>query len=340
MSDYTNDMKVVMELPREQWSDFVWGHPKGNIFQCPEIHEVWKRTEKSHPFLISVINKNNEILGILQGEIQKEYLGILGRFTARSIVWGGPIVINDNQEILDFMQKKYILYIGKKVIYSQFRNFWKQEEIDRNCFKKNGFQFESHLNIIVDLKKTEEELWKEVHSKRRNEIRRAKREGTSVRELKSKNEIEEAFQILSDVYKNARVPMHDFSLFRAAYEILHPKGMVHFFGAFNNGNLIGTIFVLCYKDRVYDWYAGSLREYYQLYPNDILPWEVFLWARDNGYKFFDFGGAGRPDNPYGVRDYKKKFGGEMVIFGRYEKIHKPLMMKFGKLGLKIWKRIR
>ena len=36
-----------------------------------------------------------------------------------------------------------------------------------------------------------------------------------------------------------------------------------------------------------------------------------------------FGGAGKPDKPYGVRDYKLKFGGQLVNWGRFEKVHKP-----------------
>ena len=74
------------------------------------------------------------------------------------------------------------------------------------------------------------------------------------------------------------------------------------------------------------------------YPNDLIPWEVFLWGKENGYKLLDFGGAGKPDIPYGVREYKRKFGGELVNYGRFTHIHKPILMAFGIFVLWIWQK--
>jgi lipid II:glycine glycyltransferase (peptidoglycan interpeptide bridge formation enzyme) len=41
-------------------------------------------------------------------------------------------------------------------------------------------------------------------------------------------------------------------------------------------------------------------------------------------------GAGKPDEGYGVRDFKAKFGGELVEHGRYLYLCKPMMYKLGK----------
>ena len=48
-------------------------------------------------------------------------------------------------------------------------------------------------------------------------------------------------------------------------------------------------------------------------------------------------GAGVPDKPYGVRDFKMEFGGEVVEYGRYLHIRKPLLYKIGKWGVRILK---
>jgi len=332
--------RIVRELNKKEWSEFVNNNHHGNIFQTPEMFEVLKKTKNNEPKLFAAINiESKKIIGILISVIQKEYSGIIGSFTARSVIWGGPLVINDNKEINETLINYYNENIKRKAIFSQFRNLWNQES-NRNYFENNGFEYEEHLNILIDLKKSEEELWKNVYSKRRNEIRRAKKEGTTVKELNDEHGIKEAYNILKEVYDMASLPLHDWSMFEATCKILYPKNMVKFFGAFNEGKLIGTIIVLCYKDMIYNWYAGSLRQYYNKYPNDLLPWEVFLWGKKNGYKIFDFGGAGKPNVPYGVRDYKKKFGGVFINFGRFEKIHKPTFMKFGRVGLKFWQKLR
>jgi len=341
-SSYFADDKyrIVNEIERRQWSDFVRHHPRGNIFQTPEMFDVFKATKNNEPVLTAAVDdKGNRVVGVLISVIRKEYAGVAGSFTARSITWGGPLVADDKREILELLVEQYNKIIKRKVIYSQFRNLWDQENFIA-AFKKKSYNYEEHLNIHVDLGKTEKELWKEVNSKRRNEIRRAKREGTTFKELTSKDEIDRAYRILKEVYTRAKLPLLDKSLFNAALKILHPKGMIKFFGAVNQNKIIGTIVVLCYKERLYNWYAGSLKKYYDKYPNDLLPWEVFLWGGKKGYEIFDFGGAGKPGKPYGVRDYKKQFGGELVNFGRYEKIHKPAFMKLGKFGLKLWQMVR
>ena len=39
------------------------------------------------------------------------------------------------------------------------------------------------------------------------------------------------------------------------------------------------------------------------------------------FERYDFGGAGWPNVPYGVRDFKASFGGELVCYGRYRKVY-------------------
>jgi len=319
---------------REKWSEFVQNHPRGNIFQTPEMYEIYGQARNNETHIGAVLNAQGNILGILSSVVQEDFRGFLGYFTARAINWGGPLIVHDDPGVLSYLLGQYNRQFKKKVIFSQFRNFWDQEE-SKSVFVSRGYGYQEHLNFLVDLELNEDELWKRVHSKRRNEIRRAKKEGTRVQEITGETGIIEAYAILGKVYKKAGLPLHHQSLFMTAFRELHPPGMIRFFGAYLQDKLIGTMVVLCFKDTLYDWYAGSLRQYYNKYPNDLLPWEVFLWGKRQGYKTFDFGGAGHPDKPYGVRDYKKKFGGRQVCFGRYTRVHKPLLMKTGTLGLKI-----
>jgi len=114
---------------------------------------------------------------------------------------------------------------------------------------------------------------------------------------------------------------------------------VHFFGAYFEGKMIAGQVRLCYKDLVYAWYSGSDSDYLQKRPNDFLLWNVLLWSKENGYQVFDFGGAGKPGIPYGVRDYKLKYGGELVNNGRFVKTHKPLFMYIGKIVYFVYRKI-
>ena len=67
------------------------------------------------------------------------------------------------------------------------------------------------------------------------------------------------------------------------------------FCAYYEGEIIGCMLALAFKDKIYDFYAGSIKKFYNKYPNDLIPWEVFIWGKENGYRVFDFGGAGKPN---------------------------------------------
>ena len=53
---------------------------------------------------------------------------------------------------------------------------------------------------------------------------------------------------------------------------------------------------------------------------------------------YDFGGAGKPDEEYGVRDFKAKFGGELVCYGRNTCVHAPVLLQFSRFGYDILRR--
>ena len=59
-------------------------------------------------------------------------------------------------------------------------------------------------------------------------------------------DIDKIYQILSEVYNNAKLPLADITLFESAYKVLSPKGMIKYFRAFNNNENIGVICILAY----------------------------------------------------------------------------------------------
>ena len=51
-------------------------------------------------------------------------------------------------------------------------------------------------------------------------------------------------------------------------------------------------------------------------------------------------GAGTPNEAYGVRDFKAKFGGKEVEHGRFLCVTKPILYMIGVIGVKILKAIK
>jgi serine/alanine adding enzyme len=228
-----------------------------------------------------------------------------------------------------------------KVIYSQFRNLW-DAKLVKTGFTKQGYSYEEHLDFHFDLQQGKEALWNAIHPTRRKQINRGLKRGvrTQLIDANQGKELDACFAILKQVYREAKLPYPGINYFRNAIRILGSRGYFKIVLALFNDEIIGFRFFLCYQDQVYDWYAGSNSAHYDKYPNDILPWEILKWGAENGCKLFDFGGAGKPGVSYGVRDYKLKFGGTLVNYGRFEKVHKPILMAIAKNAFKLWKLLK
>jgi len=103
--------RIVRELDNKRWSEFVSNHGNGNIFQTHEMYKVYKDTKKYEPVFLAVIDNDDDILGLLLAVIQREYSGFLGNFTARSIIYGGPLIRNENADVLNIILQEYLLNI-------------------------------------------------------------------------------------------------------------------------------------------------------------------------------------------------------------------------------------
>lgn len=318
------------------WKSFVYNHPNGNIFQTPEMYEVYSKTKNYEPILVTIGDKNN-LYGLILGVIQKEKY--FGYFTSRSIITGGPLVKDNDPVVLNDLLIKYNAAIKKKAIYSQIRNIF-DTSLQREVFLRNGYVYDDHLDIIHDLTKSEEEQWMKISRDKKKCIKNANKNLLVKNITHESKKIDEIYYLLKKVYKRVKLPLPDISFFTNAIEILQREKNINIFAAYLSEQLIGVRIVLCYKNLIYDWYAGSDNKYLKYRPNDILPWEVMKWGSQNGYEIFDFGGAGKPKVPYGVRDYKLKFGGFLVNYGRYEAIHQAMKMSFAKTAFKLYQYIK
>jgi lipid II:glycine glycyltransferase (peptidoglycan interpeptide bridge formation enzyme) len=337
---YNYTVKARDSMNEEDLDNFVYNHPHGNIFQTPEMAEVYKRTKNYEPLTLAAINtKNGEMLAILQTAVIKEMSGILGSFSARSIIQGGLLFIEDENGVkaLKVLMEHYDKIAQKKALYTQIRTMWDTSNIS-SFLNRMGYEYEERLNFLIDLTIPTDLLWRQLFKSRRNGINRAKRRGVTIEEVTDKCLIPIVYNHLQETYKNAKLPLADISLFQNVFNILVQKNMAKFFLARHEDKYIGAIVVLIYNGVVYDWYAGASLGYLQLCPNDILPWHVMEWGSNNGYHTFDFGGAGNPNEEYGVREFKRQFGGEMVNFGRYMKIHSHIKMRIAEKGFDVYRR--
>ena len=145
-------LKVTKFINKESWRKFVYNHPNGNIFQTPEMAEVYRQTKNYEPISLAVVDENDEILAILLAVVIREMKGILGSFSSRSIIEGGPLFVEGKKGLsaVSLLVEEYNKIAKKCALYSEIRNIHDVSHLNL-FFERNGYSFEDHLNFLVDI---------------------------------------------------------------------------------------------------------------------------------------------------------------------------------------------
>jgi len=328
-------MEILTPPNEEKWRDFVQRCPNGNIFKSPEMLHIYQRAKNYEPISLAVLEED-EVKGIVLGAVIREGGGMIGSFSSSSIIQGGPLC--SRPDYLSVLMRRYDEVASRKALYSQIRNLFGSEGY-KGELQKIGYVYKDHLNFLIDLTMTEEDLWRKLDKGRRKGISKAEKMGLEVGEVERREELRTFYELVEETYKNVKLPLADISLFEAAWDILHHKGGVKFFLAKHDGESIAARCVLVFRGTIHDWYAGSKAICRDKHPDEYLVWQILRWGQRNDCKVFDFGGAGHPNEDYGPREFKRRFGGKLVNYGRFEKVYYPKKLWLSKKAFALYRRI-
>lgn len=325
----------------EKWEKFVWEHPNGNFFQSVNAFKFFDSVENHSPFVFAV-SENCKILGVLSGVIISVGKGIKKFLSRRAIIWGGPLIESRVQEDKKKVFAGKLLkclneYCKSRTIYTEFRNFYDMYNY-QEVFDLKGYKYEKHLNFLVHLENYEYNF-SILRKDKKYELRKSKENGLYYKIAEKEEDVIEFYQILKKLYENkVKKPLNNLEFF---VEFFKMKELGVILLAIFQGKIIGGVVCPVYKDTIYEWYeAAVILEIKNIYPNVFATFMPIDYGLKINLNFFDMMGAGKPDEEYGVRDFKSKFGGELVEFGRFIKINMPLLYRIGELGLKIMGKIK
>lgn len=333
-------MQIVHTLNDQLWRKFVHNHPNGNIFQTPEMFRIFAQTKGHRPVLWAAVDGHNRPLALLLCVQITLMDGFLRRFTTRAVAYGSILAATEpeGRAALQMLLQAYNRQAQYSYLFTELRNLADLSEL-QPALAQLGYTYQDHLNYLINLNRPAEEILQSIGKRTRKKIRKGLRDGmVEIKEATNQADLEHWYKILQKTYNNARVPLADRSLFEAAFNELYPKGMAKFLLARVKGVTAACSVELLYKDTIYGWYGGSDREFSQYLPNEMLIWHILEWGANNNYRVYDFGGAGKPGEEYGVRDFKAKFGGQLVNFGRNICVHRPALLAISKQGYKLYRR--
>jgi serine/alanine adding enzyme len=333
-------MKVVRSLEETSWRRFIDEHPESNVFHTPEMFHVFARTKGHRPTLWAVTDGGARVSALLL-PVQITLINRLRRLTTRAVVYGSVLYAPGpkGREALALLVRTYTEQVDGTPLFTELRNLSNLGAV-QPILREHGFVYEDYLNYLIDLNRAPEAILQSIGRRTRKNIRRGLRQGeVIVEEVEERGQMAACYDLLRQTYRAAKVPLADRSLFEAAFDVLYPKGMVRFTLARVDQTPAATSVELLYKDVVYGWYGGVERAYSSYIPNELLTWHILQWGAESGYRLYDFGGAGKPDEEYGVRDFKAKFGGELVCYGRNTCVRAPALLRLSQWGYAVFRRL-
>lgn len=299
----------------------------GTWFQSPEAYDFYASLpELMEPFVYGV-EKGVELRAVCVGYITKEPNPIRQFFTRRAILLGGVVIAKDCAKedttlLLNHIRKD----LQAKTIYIETRNFndysaWKE------AFEVAGFAYQPHLNFHVDSSKNN------LSDNRKRQLKKS----DAITELAtSESEIREWYKVLAELYRTkVKTPLWPIDFFMEAYR----QRIAKFLLVKHEGRVIGGSMVVSDERTVYEWFECGLNaEYKDQYPSVMATYAGIQLAHQLDCKRYDMMGAGEPGVPYGVRDFKAEFGGQLVEHGRFLCVCKPILYKIGTIVVKLLKR--
>lgn len=325
-------MKILIndDIPEDLWKSFLSENQFASPFQSRDFYCLINATAGLSAVAIAVLD-GVQILALAVLTLQEER-GVAGFFSRRAIIYGGPLADTRFPEAVNLLLTQIPALVKGKAIYAEIRNL-----NDYGCFRDiytgHGWDYVPYVNFLVATGDVDQ-MTRNVSSSRLRQIRKAISSGVSWKEARSLKEVRGFFEILEELYRTKiKKPMLPWEFFREAFERKFGVFLMVVF----KGNIIGGIMCPVLERRaIYEFYVCGLdSEYKEQYPSVMATWACMEYAGRNAIPLFDFMGAGISGEGYGVRDFKERFGGKLVGYGRFRKIINPILFRAGVLGLKI-----
>lgn len=330
------------QTTQSEIQNFVTTFDGLTVFQLPIFLHVLERTRDHEGYWIG-LEDNDEIIGSVIFFDVIHSTPVPGVSARRRVVIGGPLIKSslDNPCYPEYVRMMLDEVIGRnrKPFFVEIRNTFDTQNIMRG-FELVGFHFEDHLNYIIDLSKEEDELLRDMSSSGRRMVKKSLKEGLIVQNGNSLKEIEEFYGVISEMYSRKELPLADISLFKSCFEVLGNQYCRYFLAKDETERVVAGRLELIAGGTMFDWYAAADSECLAKRPNELLIWSALTEGKRLGLSRFDFGGAGRIDEEYGVREFKRKFGGQEVNYGRYFIPVRPIATSIARKGLKLVMRFR
>jgi len=306
---------LLTDVGKERWESLEAESQHTSVFQTYAWATVLKSVGTESRFVM-IQDKGTPLIGLLLSR---------SSFVARALggyeVMGGPLVVPDVDESVFSSLVSLLKHVMKKESALYF--YWSPSFFfDIDAFLSDqGFSRIPSATFVVDLRPPAEALWGKLEKRARWGVKRAQEMGVTVQEAKDWEDWDQYHNMY--IYENyqKRVQPRSMRLHRAIFECLLSEEKVKLFLANHNGKVVaGGLFLVTPHEMLYYENAANPR-CLSLQPNNAIQWHAISWAKEQGIRYYDLGGALAASDKRsflrGVHVFKRQWGGKLYEYSSF-----------------------
>ncbi len=224
----------------------------------------------------------------------------------------------------------------KKYCKAEKALFLKIEPLEEACYGLPSKSILPRHTIYLDLKKTENELLKEMHEKTRYNIRLAEKKHVVVKEESTSEDLDRFIALLESTENRQGFYSHYPEYYRQMWSTLRPKNMVYLLNAYVDGKHAAGLILFHFKNMLYYPYGASNPEFREYMAPNLLHWHAIKFGKKLGCTSYDLWGSYKntptdKDPWWGIYRFKKGFGGSEITFPKsidipLSPLYRPLVL--------------
>ncbi len=299
---------------KKEWEDFLLSRNPGTFLQSWN----WGEVNQKVGFKIFRLGfyKSKKLVGCALIIHQPAKRG------SHLLIPGGPVIDYDDKELLRFViQELEKLAKKERVWFVRIRPDIKDNPDIRTLLKRMGLisapmHVHGENTLVLDLKKSEDEILKAMRKTTRYLIKKSLREGYQVIVSSDTKRIKSLYNLQNETVKRHKFVGFREVLLRSELEVFSKDKQALLFECRKGKNLLASALIVFYAGKSFYHYSGSSYQSLKTNASYYLQWEIIKKSKSLGMRYYDFWGISSKDDPkhrfWGVTLFKKGFGGERI----------------------------
>ncbi len=294
---------IQSALPSHEtlWDDYVLTHPKGIGYQL----FAWKKIMEAAYHLKTeylMAESENQIVGVLPLAVIKPPFFVPSLVSLPYCDAAGPLADNEDIEEKLLNAAAQIKALPQKA----HRNIRSIDPFAR--IAPDTIAHKEKVRMLMELPESSEELWTSLKSKVRSQVRKAEKNGLTVR-MGKKELLEDFYDIFCENMRDLGSVPHSFSWFASLMKFMPERARICVIYTKDQIPAAAGL-IICHPNVVSIPWASSLRKYNKTNANMLLYWKFLEFSADSQYPVFDFGRSTREE---GTFRFKQQWGASPAL---------------------------